>query len=61
MLWLADLAAAALHSGTARNKALLLAQLLRRIDLHEDGVDLTFDRTGLERDAKKWAPVFRKK
>ena len=44
----ADLAAAALRSGTARNKALLLAQLVRRIDLQEEGVHLTIDRTGLK-------------
>ena len=43
----ADLAAAALRSGTARNKALLLAQLVHRIDLQEEGVDLTIDQTGL--------------
>ena len=44
----ADLAAAALRSGTARNKALLLAQLVRRIDLQNEGVDLAMDRTGLK-------------
>jgi hypothetical protein len=43
----ADLAAAALRSGTAKNKAILLPQLVRRIDLQEEGVDLTIDRTGL--------------
>lgn len=43
----ADLAAAALRSGTVRSKALLLAQLVHRIDLQEEGVDLTIDRTGL--------------
>ena len=43
----ADLAAATLRSGPARDKAVLLPQLVSRIDLQEEGVDLTIDRTGL--------------
>jgi site-specific DNA recombinase len=43
----ADLAAATLRSGTARDKALLLPKLVSRIDLQEEGVDLAIDRAGL--------------
>lgn len=43
----ADLAAATLRSGTARDKALLLPRLVSRIDLQEEGVDLAIDRAGL--------------
>jgi site-specific DNA recombinase len=43
----ADLAAAKLRSGTARDKALLLPKLVSRIDLQEEGVDLAIDRAGL--------------
>ena len=43
----ADLAAATLRSGMARDKAVLLAKLVSRIDLQEEGVDLTVDRAGL--------------
>ena len=43
----ADLAAATLRSGTARDKAILLSKLISRIDLQEEGVDLTINRSGL--------------
>ena len=43
----ADLASATLRSGTARDKAVLLARLVRRIDLQEEGVDLAIDRAAL--------------
>jgi len=43
----ADLAAATLRSGIARDKALLLAKLVSQIDLQEEGVDLTVDRAVL--------------
>jgi len=43
----ADLVAATLRSGAARDKAVLLAQLVSRIDLQEEGVDLAIDRAGL--------------
>ena len=39
----ADLAAATLRSGTARDKAELLPRLIERIDLREEGIDLTID------------------
>lgn len=44
----ADLSAATLRSGTARDKALLLLpKLVSRIDLQEEGIDLAIDRAGL--------------
>ena len=39
----ADLMAAALRSGPAREQARLLAAIITRIDLHETGIDLTID------------------
>ncbi len=43
----ADLAAATLRSGTARDKVVLLARLISRIDLQEEGLDLAVSRAGL--------------
>ena len=43
----ADLAAATLRSGTTRDKAVLLAKLVSRIGLQEEGVDLAIDWAGL--------------
>src|SRR6202008_3545507 len=43
----ADLAAATLRSAAARDKALLLLRLVSRIDLQEEGIDLTVDQAGL--------------
>jgi site-specific DNA recombinase len=43
----ADLAAAMLRSGPAREKATLLPAILTRIDLREDGIDLTIDQVRL--------------
>jgi site-specific DNA recombinase len=40
----ADLAAAALRSGPAGERAKLLAAVITRIDLHEEGIDLTVDQ-----------------
>lgn len=43
----ADIAAATLRSGAARDKGILMPQLVSRIDLHEEGVDLTIGQAGL--------------
>ena len=43
----ADLEAATLRSGTAQDNAILLPKLISRIDLREEGVELTIDRAGL--------------
>jgi site-specific DNA recombinase len=44
----ADLAAATLRSGKAHHRAELLSQLVTRIDLHEDRIDVTLDVEGLQ-------------
>jgi len=43
----ADLAAATLRSGIAQDKALLLARLISRIDLNEEGINLAVRRAGM--------------
>jgi hypothetical protein len=43
----ADLTAAMLRSGPAREKAIMLPAILTRIDLREDGIDLTVDTARL--------------
>lgn len=43
MLAKADLAAATLRSGSARDKATLLPAILTRVDLDEEGIDLSID------------------
>ena len=43
----ADLAAATLRSGAARDKATLLPAILTRVDLREDGIELAIDTTRL--------------
>ena len=43
----ADLAAATLRSGTARDKAVLLPAIITRVDLREDGIDLAIDTARL--------------
>ncbi len=43
MLAKADLAAATLRSGSARDKATLLPAILTRVDLNEEGIDLSID------------------
>ena len=43
----ADLAAASLRSGNARDKLILLTKLVERVDLQEEGVDLTIRWTGM--------------
>ena len=47
MLAQADLAAATLRSGPAGERAELLVAMIARIDLHEDGIDLTLDNAML--------------
>jgi site-specific DNA recombinase len=44
----ADLAAATLRSGKAHHRAELLSQLVTRIDLHQDRIDVTLDVDGLQ-------------
>jgi site-specific DNA recombinase len=43
----ADLAAAILRSGPAKEKATLLPSILTRVNLREDGIDLTIDKAQL--------------
>ncbi len=43
----ADLVAANLRSGAARERAALLPTMITRIDLHEEGIDLTIERSRL--------------
>lgn len=43
----ADLVSANLRSGAARERAALLPTMITRIDLHEDGIDLTIERSRL--------------
>jgi len=47
MLARADLAAATLRSGPARDKAALLPTIITRIDLREEGIDLAIDNARL--------------
>ena len=39
----ADLVSANLRSGAARERAALLPTMITRIDLHEEGIDLTIE------------------
>lgn len=52
----AELAAATLRSGTAGDRAKLLSAIVGRIDLHEGGIDLTFDTMALA-EALRLAPI----
>jgi site-specific DNA recombinase len=45
----AGMSAATLHSGTGQDRAELLSQLVERIDLREDRIDLVLDGDGLRR------------
>ncbi len=60
----ADLMAATLRSGSAREQASLLPAMISRIDLHEAGIDVTIDKfllgsaLGLEVKADRAGPQF---